>query len=241
MKTISILVLAAVITLQACKQKTESNTKREDEINIGGSTVASTASTPEEGTVQATLTPQQKENVKEAEKILAKPELTPKDVVKEMNKLAKEKGLAALQVGMCNADRVFMDSMIAIAVRMEKALEINMMGMVDGQMSQTRWDENKFIFDNEKINGNTATLEVTDKKSKKKLQTINFVKENGAWKICENVQEKSKGQQDPMAMMRMVLKMVENATPEGKQKFREMMMKNMESMKSLQKDTLTSN
>lgn len=52
-------------------------------------------------------------------------------------------------------------------------------GMNDPNMSSTATPEMR----NEKINGDTATLEVQNDKSKE-FETIPFVKENGEWKIA---------------------------------------------------------
>ncbi len=233
MKKIKLAAIALVILMAACKQKSDSDKTAKESVkteNTNTTEKTGEAKNPANTTTSEIEQKASPEAVAKVETILAQKALSPKEVLEEMNKLLPTEGITALKAAMCSQEKMFLDSTIAAAKRIEKALEVNMMGMIDENMSNATFTKEDFEFGKEVIKENDATLEITDKKTKKK-QTLNFVKENGNWKFCQSAKTDKKEQAQMLAMLDMQAKQMESATPEVKKKQKEFFQQMFNSIK----------
>lgn len=152
---------------------------------------------------------------------------------------------------MCAADAKMMDEMMKMVEPIAKMSGMDLKTMMKEQMKDNKdFNFNDVTFKNEKITGDKATVEAVNNKDQK-TETLNFNKENGAWKVCMGIADKAnealkdKMSTDPNAPksmeemmekmndpkmqeeMKKAAEMMKNMKPEDLQKAKEL----MESMK----------
>jgi hypothetical protein len=146
---------------------------------------------------------------------------------------SKEGDMKAMAAHLCKPDKEMMEKMIPMIEAMAKKMGMDIKQMMKQNLEKNgELNFNDVSFANEKVTGDKATVDVTNKKTNK-TETVNLTKENGAWKICMGIADKAnaemKASSDPNApksMDELMKKLDDPAVKEQMEKASEMM-KNM--------------
>ncbi len=115
---------------------------------------------------------------------------TPKDVMKRLSANGKQGDLDAAFKEMCAADVAYTKQLIKDLAKQNNA-EVNVFEKEVNEGFKKAYSGSDIAYENEKINGNQATIDAVNK-TKGKTTTLPFIKEGGQWKICVGVEEKFK-------------------------------------------------
>jgi hypothetical protein len=213
-----IITLSIVSILYACNSKNEnkSTNTTNSSTNTTDTTLGATTNSVK-GSVSEQV---ESKALIEAKASLEKKELTPTEVLKQMNTVGRTAGILGIKAAMCNKDAAYMDSTIMLLSKMEKALDTTFMDMMNEMFQSKIVDETNVEYKNEKINGNTATVDAFDKKSKQSRK-IQFIKENDVWKVCEDMMSTtSKDGVNPLDGMKNMISKFETMNPQQKAMWR---------------------
>jgi Domain of unknown function (DUF4878) len=116
---------------------------------------------------------------------------TPTTTVKAMAEEVKTGDFKAISKFLCEKDRKMMESMMPMIEMTAKAMGKDIKEMMKEEMTKNnQFNLSNVEFKNEKITGDNATLDIVNTKEGK-TETMNFIKESGAWKMCPGIAEKA--------------------------------------------------
>ncbi len=116
---------------------------------------------------------------------------TPTAAVKAMAEEVKTGDFKAISKFLCEKDRKVMENMMPMVEAAAKMMGKDVKEMMKEQMAKNnQFNLSDVEFKNEKITGDNATLDIVNAKEGK-TETVNFIKESGAWKMCPGIAEKA--------------------------------------------------